>query len=395
MTRRLRIVHVVESLDRGGLERVVCDLAREQQVSGHDVSVVCLFRDGLLGDEARQAGIPLRVVGKRSGFDVPALLRLRRWIGAADPDVVHTHNATAHYHAVLSARRRNRAIFVNTRHGMGGVRSGDRRERFFSMTLGRTAAVAAVCRAAAARLVEDGIVPESLVRVVPNGIALDQFDRPNRLEARRALGVPDHLLVIGTVGRLSWAKDHAFLFRAFREFVRSGPEALLAVVGEGEERAALEQLAVELGIQDMVRFLGDRHDVPRLLPAMDIYAVSSCTEGYSVAMLEACAAAVPVVATRVGGNAEIVADRVTGLLIDHADLPGYSEALGALASSSELRGRLGSGARAWARGNASLNAMAARYEQLYEDCGATGAVSAAGTGGSKAREHAPLAGERT
>jgi glycosyltransferase involved in cell wall biosynthesis len=391
----LKIVHVVESLDRGGLERVVCDLAREQLVSGHDARIVCLFRDGLLGEEARGAGLPVHVVGKRFGFDVAALLRLRRQLEAADPDVVHTHNAAAHYHAVLSARRRNRAVFVNTRHGMGAQRGGDRRERFFSMSLGRTAAVAAVCQAAATRLVDEGILPAHKVRVVPNGIALDQFDQANRLEARNALATPNGMLVVGTVGRLSWAKDHAFLLRAFREFTRFGPEAMLAIVGEGEERPALEQLAVELGIRHQVRFLGDRPDVPRLLPAIDIFAVSSCTEGYSVALLEACAAGIPVVATRVGGNAEIVDDRVTGLLIDHADLPGFSEALSALAASSELRTRLGSGARAWARQNASLNAMAARYEQLYAECGATGATGATAPGGAKACKNASLAGERT
>ena len=235
-TDPLNIVHVVESMDRGGLERVVCNLAQEQKRAGHRVTILCLFRDGLLAEEARQFGIAVTVTGKRSGIDLAAFIRLRRVLRASHADVIHTHNATAHYHVAAVGARRAQTVLVNTRHGMGGSRDSDRRERLFSLALGRTAAVAAVCQAAAARLVADRIVPVELVRVVPNGIRIGEFASCNASEARRRLGIPEDAVVIGTVGRLNWAKDHAFLLQAFRKLVPSAPKAFLVIIGEGEER---------------------------------------------------------------------------------------------------------------------------------------------------------------
>jgi len=371
----LNIVHVVESMDRGGLERVVCDLAQEQLRAGHRVSIVCLFTDGLLAEEARQAGLPVNVVRKKSGIDMTALMRLRRSLRASAADVIHTHNATAHYYAAFVTPRRGRTVLVNTRHGMGGWRTSDRRERLFSLALGRTAAVAAVCEAGATRLVADRIVPADLVRVVPNGIRLREFSSRDRRDARRRLDLPEHALVVGTVGRLNWAKDHAFLLQAFQELARKAPSAFLVIIGEGEQRPALERLTAELALEGQARLVGDRSDVPLLLPGMDIFAISSRTEGYSVAMLEACAAGIAVVATDVGGNGEIIENGITGLLVEQGNLASFSDALAQLSVSNALRAKFGSKAQEWAKANASLETMAARYERLYSDCGAvTGPV---------------------
>lgn len=361
----LNITHVVESLDRGGLERVVCDLAQEQLRAGHRVAVVCLFRDGLLAEEARRAGALVIVIGKQiSGIDLSAWIRLRRVLRASGADVIHTHNATAHYHAALAGAARGR-LMVNTRHGMGGSRAADRRERLFALTLGKTKAVVAVCQAAANRFVEDRIVPAGLIRVVPNGIRVQAFGERDPAAARRCLELPCDALVVGTVGRLNWAKDHPFLLQAFRELRRNIPNAFLVIIGEGELRAELQRLAGELGLQQWVRFAGDRSDVALLLPGMDIFALSSRTEGYSIALLEACAAGVPIVATRVGGNAEIVQDRTTGFLVGHGDVAAFTSALQDLAGSGAMRGEFGSRAREWALENASLEVMSGRYERMY------------------------------
>jgi glycosyltransferase involved in cell wall biosynthesis len=363
----LNIVHVVESLDRGGLERVACDLSTEQARKGHRVGIACLFSGGLLAEELRHAGVTVDVVHKRSGLDLRALLRLRRALRAARPDIVHTHNATAHYHAVLALSGDGRPVIVSTRHGMGGSRTRDRRERLFSLALRRTAAVVAVCRAAATRLVGDGIVTEKYMRVVPNGIRLDQFDGHACAEARSTLGLPADALVVGTVGRLNWAKDHALLLHAFNQLRARVPTAILVVVGGGEERDTLMALAHGLGVSEFVRFTGDRPDVPRLLPAFDIFAISSRTEGYSIALLEACAAGLPTVATNVGGNGEIVQDGVTGVLVECGSAEALSGALVRLASSSSLRREMGAKARQWAERNASLAVMAERYERIYSE----------------------------
>ena len=295
-------------MDRGGLERVVCDLAQEQLLTGHRVSIVCLFRDGLLAEEARQSGAPVEVVGKKSGFDIGSMVRLRRALNATHADVIHTHNATAHYHVALLRRAARSYWSIPAMEWAAcGWRIGAK--DCFPCALGRTAAVAAVCQAAATRFVADRIVPADVVRVVPNGIRLREFGNRDRNDARRQLGLPEDAMVIGTVGRLNWAKDHGFLLRAFHELGSRGKNAVLVIIGEGDEREAIGNLARELGLAGRVRLLGDRSDVPALLPAIDIFALSSRTEGYSIALLEACAAGIAIVATDVGGNGEIVRDR--------------------------------------------------------------------------------------
>jgi glycosyltransferase involved in cell wall biosynthesis len=175
---------------------------------------------------------------------------------------------------------------------------------------------------------------------------------------------------VGTVGRLNWAKDHEFLLRAFQMLARTEPGSCLVVIGEGEQRPALESLTSELALEGRVRLIGDRPDVALLLPGLDVFALSSRTEGYSIALLEACAAGLAVVATDVGGNGEIIEDGMTGLLVEQGNLTSFSDALGRLGASRALRTQLGSRAREWAAANASLEVMAARYERLYADCGA-------------------------
>ena len=121
---RFDIVHVVENLERGGLERMVIDLALSQRSEGHGVRVACLFRPGALAPELAAEGVEVYACDKHSGADIGAVLRLRRWLGRSGPAqtvprIVHTHNATAHYHAVLALVGRPPACLVNTRHGMG------------------------------------------------------------------------------------------------------------------------------------------------------------------------------------------------------------------------------------------------------------------------------------
>lgn len=360
----MRILHVVESLERGGLERMVCDLAAEQRRTGADVEVCVVFRPGLLATEMAEQGIAVNDLAKRGGFDLRALRRLRALVSRFAPDVVHTHNATAHYYTAL-ATVGQRAPLVNTRHGMGSANRNDRRERLYRLALRRTAKAVAVCRHAAERFVADCIVPSRQMAVIPNGIRVERFHGHTRASAREQLGVAEGVPLAGIVGRLNWAKDHVLLLTAFRLVLETVPNARLAIIGDGELKADLVRKANELGITHAVHFLGDRSDVPKLLCGFDVFVLSSKTEGYSIALLEASASGVPMIVTDVGGNREIVTDNVTGRVIAYGDAVSYSEALAELMQDVTLRLRLGAGAKDWADRHASVQAMHAAYETLY------------------------------
>jgi glycosyltransferase involved in cell wall biosynthesis len=364
----VNITHFVENLNRGGLERMVLDLIRLQQGQGHRCQVVCLYEAGALAHELADAGIPLHACGKRRGLDLRALMRARRALREHATDVLHTHNAVAHYQAVLASRGLRLRRVINTRHGMGGNRRAARREWLYRRALGCTDTVVAVCEAARADAVARGIVPVAKARVVPNGIRVESFQPASMaMHARlcQALGLSATTQVVGTVGRLNWTKDQDTLIRAFARVHAALPDTALVLIGDGELRVALEQRARDAGVAASVHFLGDRNDVCELLQGLDVFALSSVSEGYSMALLEACAVALPIVATDVGGNREIVQEGRTGRLLAAGDPAVLAELLLALLRAPVEARALGQAARAWVQDCGSLEAMAARYGALY------------------------------
>lgn len=363
-----RLTHVVENLNRGGLERVVIDLVRAQRELGYDCEVVCLFEAGSLAAEVTAAGIPVHACGKRGGLDLGAIARLRGHLRRHRTQVLHTHNAVAHYHAIAAALGLGIRRTVNTRHGMGVQQAGGRREWLFRRTLGRTDVVATVCEAARRDVLAQGLIPAAKVVAIPNGIRLDAFEPASdaaRTALVRELGLPLGTRLIGAVGRLNWAKDPVSLVRAFRMVRERHPATALVWIGDGALRTEVEAAAKSEGVADRVILLGDRSDVPRLLTGLDLYAMSSLTEGYSIALLEACAAGLPIVATDVGGNGEIVRDGVNGLLVPARDPQRLAQALIDLCGDPVRCSRMGLAGREWALDAATMAVMAARYAVTY------------------------------
>jgi glycosyltransferase involved in cell wall biosynthesis len=368
----LRIVHVVENLERGGLERVVIDLAAAQRAAGHAVQVVCLYAAGALADELSGQGIAVHACDKRAGADLSALRRLRTRLRTVPDAIVHTHNANAHYHTVAATIGLSGASaparMLNTRHGMGAARPRSRGEWLYRRTMRRTDIVAAVCEAARARFAAQGVRPRRALLAVPNGIRIDAFApacEERRAALRSVLALPEGSRIIGTVGRLSPVKDQRALLQAFARLHAELRDTALVLVGDGALRAALEAEAAALGIAEVVRFLGDRGDVRQLLQGFDAFALSSLSEGYSMALLEACASGLPIVATDVGGNREIVADGGNGLLVPAARPEALSDALAAILGDPARAAAMGRAGRDWALREASIDTMAARYESLY------------------------------
>ena len=368
-TRPMNITHVVETLNRGGLERMVLELVKLQQQQGHRCQVVCLFERGAHAHELDELGIPVYACGKRQGLDLRALARARRMVRSHATEVLHTHNAVAHYHAVLATCGLDLRQVINTRHGMGGNRRAGRREWLYRRALARTDAVVTVCEAACRDACKRGIVPATKAKVVPNGIRVASFQPAStamREHLLQMLQLPMQTRVIGSVGRLNWAKDQVSLIRAFRQLHEQQADTALVLIGDGELRAELQQCAIDEGVADSVHLLGDRNDVRELLQGFDLFVLSSLSEGYSMALLEACAVALPIVATAVGGNGEIVRDGGTGRLVPPGDPTALANAMLVLLRDPAQALALGQAARAWVEQHGSLEAMAMRYASIYQ-----------------------------
>jgi glycosyltransferase involved in cell wall biosynthesis len=282
--------------------------------------------------------------------------------------VLHTHNPIPHYYGVLAAIGLGVGCILNTRHGMGMFPFSWKRELLYRLAMFGSDYGVAVCRAAQVNFRQKGIIPAGKGRCIPNGIELDSFAQRTSTAKNQLLanlgraGVP---LVFGIVGRLNAAKDHACLLQAMASLVKQHKDVHLVIVGDGECRSELEDKTASLGLAQVVTFLGRRGDVSHLLMAFDVFVLSSRTEGYSLALVEAAATALPIVATNVGGNGEIVTDGVTGLLVPKEDPRALCDAMLRLACDEPLRVKMGLAAQEWAQRVGSLDAMAKAYERLY------------------------------
>jgi glycosyltransferase involved in cell wall biosynthesis len=371
MTQRpdtLNILHVVDSLEFGGLERVVTDLAKAQQSRGHDVAVFSISPTTGFMPELLAAGIPVTVGNKRRGFDLDVLGKLRRTVVERKTRVVHAHNFVPNYYAATALLGvGGPRTLVGTSHDMG-MRLANRKLRWmYRASLLRTARLAMVGQQVHDRYVGAGWIDARRAETVLNGIPVQRFtgSPERRALARERLGLAPSIPVIGCVGRLVPLKNHRLMIDVLPALLRAHPQTKLVLVGYGELEATLREQAAAAGVAEHVVFTGQRADVSDLLPAFDVFALPSRTEGLSIALLEACATGLAVVATAVGGNTEIIRDGETGLLIPPDVAGPLQQALLALLDDAELRTRLGRSASDWVAAHASIEALCATYDAFY------------------------------
>jgi glycosyltransferase involved in cell wall biosynthesis len=207
--------------------------------------------------------------------------------------------------------------------------------------------------------------PLQRIHVIRNGVDLSRFGSIDRTAARRTLGIADEALVIGTAGRLVGVKDHATLLEAFAELARRRLPFVGLITGDGPLRANLEARAASLGILDHVRFLGHRPDIERIFAALDIFVLSSISEGLSNTVLEAMASGLPVVATRVGGADELVCEGATGFLVEPGSGRALANALEPLVREHSRRIALGREGQRVAREQFSVARMLHDYAAMY------------------------------
>jgi len=361
----MRVAHVVLTLDVGGLERMVIQLCVALRRRGIDSSIVVLT-DGVLVDTARQEGIDVTVLNRRSPSLASTVALLRRHFVRRKIDLVHTHNLAPLVAGTLAARLAG-VPTINTRHGRAPLSAP-----WFIWRL--TNHVVAVSEDARRELLRHNTIRADKVSVIRNGIDVSAFASGNGADGtaiRSALRIPPQDILIGTVGRLTKEKDHKTLLVAFRDLLGRGLPARLLVAGDGELASSVREMVAELGLDNRVHLLGTRSDVPALLRALNLFVLPSISEGLSLTLIEAMAAGLPIVATRVGGNPEVIADGDTGLLVSAADPVGLADALMRVAGNPSLAAALGQQARARALRHFDIDTMAQRYLGVMNGAGRT------------------------
>lgn len=361
------IAHVLYRLDYGGLENGLVNLLNRLPGEAYGHTVICMTEFTGFRKRIERPDITVHALGKRPGQDPRAYLRLAGLLRELRPAVLHSRNVGV-LDCSLVAALAGVPVRIHGYHGwdVDDLHGRRLKRRVFRRTLHPFVdRFVAVSRDIEHWLVtSEGVAPGRVTQIY-NGVDTDRFRPPDHLR-----GADDPLL-IGSVGRLQAVKNHVLLVDACADLLARRPDLRgrfeVSLVGDGPERSAVEARIGERGLGGIVRVAGFSDDVASRLRAFDVFVLPSLNEGISNTILEAMASGLPVVATRVGGNVELVDDGVTGTLVAPDDAAPMAAALERYVDDPDARRSHGRQARAIAEQRFSLDAMTRAYDQLYRD----------------------------
>jgi sugar transferase (PEP-CTERM/EpsH1 system associated) len=367
---RLRIMHVIDSLGVGGTEEGVRKVLAGLDPCAFEQTVCTVAPSSEVDVKSGSRVISLSL-GRSNGERKLLVGKMKALFERERPHVVHSRNWGA-IEAVVAARMAGVGTVVHSEHGLEAStyrRQPWRRNVIRRLCFSWADRVFAVSGSLRTYYAKQLRMTESRMDVIANGVDTEKF-RPQedvRRSTRQKLGAGPDTLVIGAVGRLDPVKDHQTLFRAVDSFLSLGLPVQLVIVGEGSERRALEaQIQARTSLARRTSFVGETSDIVSQLNSFDVFVLPSLAEGMSNALLEAMSVGVACVATRVGGNAELIEEGSSGLLFEAGNWEMLAAYLKTLALDPELRFDLGRKARRRVENCFSLDLMLRKYAHMYE-----------------------------
>jgi L-malate glycosyltransferase len=329
---RRKVFYLVDSLNIGGTETQAVELALRIPQAGYDVTLGCVRAEGPLLPRLEGTDVIVREFYPKGGMDTPAglyqLLRLSWFLRKEKFDIVHTHDLWSNLLGVPAARLAGVQVIVSSRRDLAHFDwyQGKRRAWLRRIQNLGSAVLANATPIRDALVAEDGFAAEKL-HVIHNGVDIEKFQKRGNDRAQMFPGVGNGKL-IALVGNMHTdVKGHPWLIAAAPLVVQELPSTRFVLAGDGEQRASFEHQVASLGLAQNFLFLGRRSDIPEILACCDIAVLPSRAEGLPNAVLEYMAAGLPVIASRVGGNAELIEDGVSGLLVPPEDSSALSGAL--------------------------------------------------------------------
>ncbi|MCG8527252.1 MAG: glycosyltransferase [Opitutales bacterium] len=364
----MKVLQLVRALDIGGLEQVVINITKHfEERHQFELFLGCLFFRGTRFDEAKThiawVGNP---EADNSYLHLPTFIDLVRFLKKYKIDIIHSHNPVPHRYAYFASLFTGIPI-VHTKHGRNYPKN-KKAVWLNRLYASRSRRIVAVSKDAAKVSIDIEKINPQKVTTIVNGIDTEQFKpRPEvAIDLRRKNGIPDDSFVIGSVGRLAPEKDYLLLLESFAKAFPTNEKVHLLLVGDGSEKSQLLQKAKDLDVENRVHLPGMQKNTEMWYPCMDVFCLTSITEGTSITLLESAAAGLPAVVSDVGGNADIVTHQETGYVINPRNkLSLYGESFKKLFSSKKLRITMGTKAREKIVQCYSLKAMIEGYQRCY------------------------------
>jgi len=360
-----RVLLIIPTLDRSGAEKQLTLLAARLPRDRFEVHVCALTRGGPLGESLKQADVPVTVIGKKWKIDPAAYFRLKSFIRRLAPDIVHTWLFAANSYG------RKAALAARVPKLIAAERCVDSWKAAHELAIDRylarrTDRIVANSSAVREFYAQHG-VPESKFVVIPNAVEPAAPNSLPRESLLAELGIPAEAHVVAAVGRLWPQKRVKDLIWATDLLKSARGDVHLLVIGEGPQRWRLERFARQVENDNCVHFLGQRDDVSHILTHCECLWLASSFEGQSNAILEAMAAGLPVIATDIPGNRDLVVPRETGHFVAVGDSAGFARWTNALLEDRELARRMGDAGRKRVLKEFTVERMVERHAELYDE----------------------------
>jgi sugar transferase (PEP-CTERM/EpsH1 system associated) len=362
---KYKVLHVVLSMETGGLENGIVNLINNADNDRFIVDVLCLREKGALAERISNPNSQVIYDGKQDPSLLTAIKKIYKACKDGQYHIVHSHGFTTMLASYLATKLTGTVVMMNGEHGTLYYSSFKQRLLqkwlFRSMDINLT-----VSSELKNKIQQEFSLSLDNFKPIINGVDSHVFNPKLSSSIRSELNILNEDIIIGSVGRLVSVKNYPSLIKAFSELYKNNAHTHLVLAGDGPERSALEQLTNKLNLKDRIHFLGSRNDIPNVMNGFDLFVLPSFSEGLSNTLLEAMSCGVPVIASQVGGNPEIVKANVSGVLYPSNDVEALSSILCKLCNSPSEIKKLSKLAREHIVNHYSLKSMVDNYEAVYE-----------------------------
>ncbi len=362
-----KIAHVTFDMQIGGAERVILNLVENTDIDRFDITILCIENHlGELGTQLKEKGIKIITFGRNPGFDFKLLKKIRGYIRQNKIEILHCHQYTPYTYGVLASFLLPCDV-IFTEHGRFYPDVRKFKRVMINPLLEKiTKRITAISSATVSALIKYENFSSQKIDLVYNGLEDSKYNISASRNIKKEFDIPEDVYIIGTVARLDPIKNQKMMFHALKSIKEKIPEIKLLVIGDGPERKSLENLVIELQLQENVVFTGFRNDVHLFYQIMDIFLLTSFSEGTAMTLIEAMASSLPCIVTDVGGNPEVVINNETGIVIpsDRHDLL-TTTVCELLWDTAKIK-KMGQAGRQRFEQNFTIEKMVDAYQKLYE-----------------------------
>ncbi len=367
MGNKTHIMHITYDMRIGGTEMVIKNIIDGCDQNQYKMSVLCIESPlGPFAEELQEEGVEFHEFNRQPGFDRNLIKKIRQTIKANNVDIIHCHQYTPWVYGVIAAAL-TKAKVIFTEHGRFYPDSSTWKRKLINPVLNLfTDQVTAISKATKQALVEFENIPDESIDVIYNGIAPLEVDQKDVKNLRVELAIPEDHTILGTIARFDPIKNHIMMLKAFSLVLVEQPNTTLIIVGDGEERENIEDCIKELNLAENVILTGYQTEPKNYLALMEIYLLSSLSEGTSMTLLEAMSLAKPCVVTDAGGNPEVIINNDNGFVAKNDDAEEFAYAITALLTSQEKTTKYGRQGKRMFNKIFSEKVMNEKFSSLYQ-----------------------------